>query len=91
MFSNHKLEILIAVIVAAPAASDDPSGVADRSKAHSAQPIRLPSHIVNNDNGLIYRSANSPALPVNKLNWKYKIVNRPRENMNAPTTPPTVI
>jgi hypothetical protein len=90
IFSNHKLEILIRVIAAAPAARDDPRGVAKSKSEHNAQPIRLPIHIVARDKGLIWRCASRPALPVNKLNWKNKIVNRPIENMKAPNAPPTV-
>jgi hypothetical protein len=90
IFSNHKLEILVRVIAEAPTARDDPRGVAKSKSEHSAQPIRLPIHIVARDKGLIWRCASRPALPVNKLNWKNKIVNRPIENMKAPNAPPTV-
>jgi hypothetical protein len=90
IFSNHKLEILVRVIAAAPAARDDPRGVAKSKSEHNAQPIKLPIHIVSNRFGRIHFCDSRPALPVNKLNWKNRIVNKPTANIKAPSAPPTV-
>ena len=89
IFSNHKLEILVRVIAAAPIESDAPRGVAKSNSEHSAQPIKLPIHIVARDKGLIWRCASRPALPVKRLNWKIRIVSRPIANIKAPSAPPT--
>jgi len=90
IFSNHKLEILVRVIAEAPTVRDAPRGVAKSKSEHNTHPIKLPTHIVNNRFGRMHFCDSRPALPVNKSNWKNRIVNKPTANIKAPSAPPTV-